>query len=444
MKYILKNADILTGMSFKKGTVAIEGGKISHIWYDDEEVPQDDCAETIDLEGKILMAGAIDAHVHFRDPGLTWKGDIETESKAALLGGVTSYIDMPNTIPTTTSVTDLDNKIKSAEGRSWADYGFHLGASATNIDDLRNADRKTFGAIKVFAGSSTGNMKVDNPDILREIFKIKDKVVMVHCEDQDIIDASLSAAKDKYKGEIPFKAHPDIRSRSACISSTAKILSLAMELGTRVHICHISTAEEITMIRTARMRSKGITAETSANYLWFCDEDYDRLEGKIKCNPAIKKATDRQVLVAALNEGHIDTIGSDHAPHLIEEKMKPYIECPSGMPSIQNEISVLFTIAAQTGMSPCKIARAVSERPAEIFGIEGKGFIKEGYDADLVVVDTSDVFSPEKPAYKCGWSPYEGEKLTGAIQTVFLRGQKVVDNGVVITDKPEGKPLSFL
>ena len=480
-RILLTNATIVTGASAKKGALAIDGERIAGIWYrsdsdsDDAEALQAfPDSKVIDLEGKVLMAGGIDAHVHFREPGMEWKADIESESKAALLGGVTSFIDMPNTLPPTTDLDALQNKLNRAHRRSWANYGFHVGATNGNAAMIREylaeGHGGEFGGIKVFMGSSTGNMLVDDKETLPELFRIKGKPVLIHSEDESVIKANLEAAKEKFGEDIPFSEHPQIRSRKACIRSTAKALAMAIEYGTRLHVLHVSTAEEVEMIRAAKIHNPNITAETSANYLWFCDEDYETLKGKVKCNPAIKTASDREALRKGLAEGIIDTIGSDHAPHLLSEKVDNYLKCPSGMPSVQQSLSVLLTVAAlyNDGKNPAdealitlsRIASAFSEKPAEILGIKDRGSLKVGNYADLVVIGPDQEYSVQKHsdlaadgqgskysvkdiAYKCGWSPYEGQTLKGVIDRVFLNGAQVVAGGSLIQGSPSGQAITF-
>ncbi len=480
-RILLTNAMIATGASTKKGALAIDGERIAGIWHrgtsdsDDSEALQAfPDSEVIDLAGKVLMAGGIDAHVHFREPGLERKADIESESKAALLGGITSFIDMPNTMPPTTDLGALHDKSSRADGRSWANYGFHIGATNGNAGMIREylaeGHGGEFGGIKVFMGSSTGNMLVDNKDALSDLFRIQGKPILIHSEDEGIIKANLEAAKAEFGEDIPFRMHPLIRSRKACIRSTAKALAMAIEYGTRLHVLHVSTAEEVEMIRAARIHNPNITAETSANYLWFSDEDYETLKGKVKCNPAIKSAADREALRGGLAKGIIDTIGSDHAPHLLSEKVDNYLACPSGMPSVQQSLSVLLTVAGlynegktqeeEDLLTISRITSAFSEKPAEILGIKDRGSLKIGNYADIVVIDLDREYSvqshdlaanaPETEysvrdiAYKCGWSPYEGVKLRGAIEHVFLNGRQVVADGHLIQGSSSGQPIAFM
>ena len=463
-RILLTNATIVTGASTKKGALAIDGERIAGIWYREDSASDDSeasrafpNAEIIDLGGKVLMAGGIDAHVHFREPGLERKANIESESKAALLGGVTSFIDMPNTMPPTTDLEALQDKLNRACGRSWGNYGFHIGATNDNAAMIREylaeGHGNEFGGIKVFMGSSTGNMLVDDNETLTDLFKVKGKPALIHSEDEGIIKANLEAAKAKFGEDIPFSEHPQIRSRKACIRSTAKALAMAIEYGTRLHVLHVSTAEEVEMIRAAKIHNPNITAETSANYLWFCDEDYETLKGKVKCNPAIKSSSDREAIRKGLAEGIIDTIGSDHAPHLLSEKVDNYLKCPSGMPSVQQSLSVLLTVAAlynegknaddEALITLSRIASAFSERSAEILGIKDRGSLRIGNYADIVVIDPEQEYSVKEVAYKCGWSPYEGITLRGVIERVFLNGRQVVASGQITAESPAGKKLEF-
>ena len=444
----LTNASVVTGTEIRKGTVRIDGDRIGGIWYEDgETTPEgldDPRAQVIPLNGLTLMAGGIDAHVHFRDPGMTHKADMTSESAAALLGGVTAVLDMPNTLPQTVSRKTLAEKTELARGRFHTHYGFHIGATEDNFEELTAAVAEGSAAgVKVFLGSSTGNMLVGDDAVLERIFSMKDTEVLVHSEDETLIRHNLEAAKERYGEDIPFSAHPDIRSRRACILSTARALEKAIRLGTRLHVLHVSTAEEIEMIRAARIHNPGITAETSAHYLWFADPDYGRLGGRLKCNPAVKSEQDRAALRKALAEGLIDTIGSDHAPHLPEEKARPYLSCPSGIPSIQQTLPVLLTVVRQENIPLSVIARVFSERPAELFGLRDRGRIAVGCHADLVVVDPEAVQTVGKPAYKCGWTPYEGETLTGTVKMVFLDGELVVRDGRILQEIPSGKALAF-
>ena len=472
-RILLANASIATSEEVRQGTLLIEDGIIREIWKPGDDgmtmfegieteftaipdlvrgrMPE---TEIRDLTGKVLMAGGIDAHVHFREPGMTSKADIGSESLAALLGGVTSFIVMPNTNPPTVNIGRVREKCSLSEGRSYANWGFHIGATNDNLGELADlvasAEGEEFGGIKVFMGSSTGNMLVDREKTLEGIFRMKNVRIPVHCEDEDIIKANLAAAREKYGDTIPMPEHENIRSRQACIRSTAKALQMAMECGTGLHITHVTTAEEVDMIRTAKRYNPGISAETSANYLWFSNEDYEKYGSRIKCNPAVKALSDRTALRKALAEGVIDTIGSDHAPHLPEEKARPYTSCPSGMPSIQQSIAVVLTVSSQEGIPLTRIASAISEKPAELYGIKNRGHLQKGYAADIIVIDLNKEFTVDRAgsgpggiAYKCGWSPYEGIRLKGYVEDVYLNGWHVVSGGRLKDSTPRSTALAF-
>ena len=452
MRYLLTDAIIVTGEKSAKGAIAIDGRKIAGVWYDTDESSAAEQAgvafpdaEVIDLGGKTVIPGVIDIHVHFREPGMTHKGDIGSESKAALLGGVTSYIDMPNTNPPTVGISQLEEKLSLAEGRSWANYGFHIGATNSNLEELQDMfveDRKA-AAIKVFMGSSTGNMLVDDVPVLEKIFGMTDWPVLIHSEDEQIIRDNLAEARAEFGDDIPFSMHPRIRSAVACMKSTQRALEMAMRLGTRLHILHVTTKMEVKMIEVAKRYNPQITAETSANYLTFSDQDYDKYGAMIKCNPAVKSETDREALREALRDGIIDTIGSDHAPHLLEEKQRPYTTCPSGLPSIRQSLQAVLKVASEAEIPLERVVSAMSERPAEIIGIKDRGFIKKGFFADLVVLDPEADVTVEEPGYKCGWSPYTGQTLKGKIGLVFLNGKPVVKDGKLLEDSPSGARLEY-
>ncbi len=435
MKTILYNGTIVTSERVAVGSIVIEDGKIADVLWT-EDVNRKD-AQVIDLTGKHIIAGGIDAHVHFREPGLTHKADMDTESRAALAGGVTTAFDMPNTNPATVNAEALKGKIEAARDHGHCKIGFHIGATNDNADEICslviNGDASTgikpedIAGVKVFMGSSTGNMLVDKGITLEKLFMIKDKPVLVHCEDEETIKANLAEALAKYGDEIPFREHQNIRSRKACIKSSIKALEMAIKHGTRLVLCHISTKEEIEMVRAAKMNNPDIIAETSSNYLWFSDEAYDRLGSRVKCNPSIKGAEDRDALRRALAEGVIDTIGSDHAPHLPAEKEGAYTKAPSGLPSIQQSLPVLLTIAHNENIPLTQIAKVFSEKAAEIYGLN-RGKIEKGYEADLVVFDYDKEFTVrnEDQKSKCGWSPYEGERLRGVIEAVFIDGVNIL------------------
>lgn len=443
---LLYNATVVTAEKEAVGSVLVADGTIQEVIFSDREdygfrveriIKQHEGLEVIDLEGKWLMAGGIDAHVHFREPGLTHKADMETESLAAAAGGVTYVMDMPNTNPGTTTAQALKEKLELAKGRTTGKIAFHLGATNSNAEDivrlLQEGDASTgiapndIAGVKVFMGSSTGNMLVDDNSTLARLFAISEKPVLVHCEDEQTIKANLEKAVEKYGEDIPFREHENIRSRSACIKSSIRALEMAIKHGTKLVLCHISTKEEMEMVRAAKLSNPSIIAETSCNYLWFSNEDYDRLGSRVKCNPSVKTPRDREALRRGLADGLIDTIGSDHAPHLLSEKENKYGKAPSGLPTIQQSLPVLLTIARQEEIPLTRIASVFSEKASELYGLK-TGKIEKGYAADLVVFDLNKEFTvrAEDQKGKCGWTPYEGETLNGVIEMVLVDGVRVL------------------
>ena len=441
---ILHRPTIVTSEKAETGSIVIEDGIIKDVLYADAEdydfrmsrlLAANPEAEVRDLTGKHVIAGGIDAHVHFREPGLTHKADIYTESRAALAGGVTTVFDMPNTNPPTVTAEALKDKISIAEEKSAVKTGFHIGATNSNAEMIcrlvLEGDAETgirpedIAGVKVFMGSSTGNMLVDEKSTLDMLFSIKEKPVLVHCEDEQTIKENLQAAIEKYGEEIPFEEHENIRSRKACIKSSIRALELAIKHGTRLVLCHISTKEEIEMVRAAKSNNPDIVAETSCNYLWFSNEDYSRLGSRAKCNPSVKTPADREALREALAAGLIDTIGSDHAPHLPSEKDACYTKAPSGLPSIQQTLPVLLTIAAEDEIPLTRIASVFSEKASDLYRLD-RGRIAKGQKADLVVFDYEKEFTvkAEDQKSKCGWTPYEGVTLKGVIEEVYINGQK--------------------
>lgn len=448
-KYLIHNGLIIKGDKTEKGSIEITNNLISNLYYYSElSISAEDFLSSfrekhpdyqiIDTSNKYILAGGIDAHVHFRDPGLTSKGDISSESRAALLGGVTSFIDMPNTNPVCITPESLVEKIKIAEQASSINYAFHLGASNDNsaiIDDVLEGrseilKKEDFGAVKVFMGSSTGNMLVNDDQTLDHLFEIKSKSVLVHCEVEKIIQKNTQDAIAQYGDEIPIKEHPNIRSRKACILSSINALERAMKKGTRLHLLHISTKEEIEMVKAAKLQNPNIFAETSTNYLWFSDKDYDRLGTKLKCNPAIKSEEDCIALKRAIKEGVIDSIGTDHAPHLEAEKDNPYTKAPSGLPTIGESLGVLWRIFKEEDIELNILAKIFSENIAASLGIDKRGRLEKGNYADIIVVkDDEHIVKRESLAYKCGWSPYEGVELPISVEYAFINGTLAVEEG---------------
>ena len=443
---LLYNATVVTAEKEAVGSVLVLDSTIEEVIFSDREdygfrvdriMKQHEGLEVINLEGKWLMAGGIDAHVHFREPGLTHKADMATESLAAAAGGVTYVMDMPNTNPATTTAQALKEKLELAKGRTTGKIAFHIGATNSNAEDIlrliQEGDASAgicpddIAGVKVFMGSSTGNMLVDDNSTLARLFAISGKPVLVHCEDEQTIKANLEKAVEKYGEEIPFREHENIRSRSACIRSSIRALEMAIKHGTRLVLCHISTKEEMEMVRAAKLSNPSIIAETSCNYLWFCNEDYDRIGSRVKCNPSVKRPQDREALRQGLADGLIDTIGSDHAPHLLSEKENKYGKAPSGLPTIQQSLPVLLTIARQEEIPLTRIASVFSEKASELYGLK-TGKIAKGYAADLVVFDLNKEFTvrAEDQKGRCGWTPYEGETLNGVIEMVLVDGERVI------------------
>ena len=362
---------------------------------------------------------------------------MQTESEAAIKGGVTSFIDMPNTNPATTSAQALKDKIGLSKDRVRGKIAFHIGVTNDNADEVcqiiesgdpqSGISSENIAGVKVFMGSSTGNMLVDTESTLEKIFAITEKPVLVHCEDEATIKNNLEEAVNRYGDNIPFSEHEHIRSRKACIKSSIKALEMAIRHGTALVLCHISTKEELEMVRAAKNLNPKIIAETSCNYLWFSNSDYDRLGSKAKCNPSLKTADDRAALREGLANGTIDTIGSDHAPHLLSEKDMPYLKAPSGLPTIQQSLPALLTIAHQENIPLTRIAAVFSENASELYRLR-RGKIAKGYDADIVIFDLNKEFTVrnEDQMSKCGWTPYEGETLRGVIESVFVDGIRIL------------------
>lgn len=446
MKSILihKVKVINEGNSFK-GSVLIEGEKISKIFK--EEVPENILknAEVIDGSDKWLIPGVIDTHVHFREPGLTQKADFESESRAAVAGGVTSIMDMPNTLPQTTTMAEVDNKIEIARNKCLTNFAFYLGATNDNINEIINVDKNKVCGIKIFVGSSTGNMKVDDPAALERIFKESPILVATHNEDEEMIQENLKKVKEELGEQpIPISYHEIIRNSDACYKATSKVIDLAKKYGTRLHVLHLTTAKELALFNNKPITEKKITAETCVGYLWFDDRDYERLGAKIKCNPAIKKEKSRVNLLKAVEAGIIDTVATDHAPHLLSEKEGDCLHAASGYPSIQHSLQMMLELSKKGNFTREQVIEKMCHNPAKLFNIEKRGFIRKGYYADLVLIEPNSPVTVTKESlqYKCGWSPMEGETLNYKICKTLVNGKVVYDEGDFHTDT-KGLPLSF-
>ncbi|NOY38137.1 MAG: dihydroorotase [Chlorobi bacterium] len=402
--------------------------------------------DVVDAKGLWLIPGVIDDQVHFRDPGFPEKGDFFTESRAAVAGGVTSVMDMPNTMPQTTTRMLLDKKIENISRKSLVNFGFYFGATNDNIEEIRKLDTSLVCGIKVFMGSSTGNMLVDDPKSLKRIFAEATIPVAVHAEDDGIIHKNLEHYKKKFGDNIPFDLHPEIRSVEACYSASTYAVELARKHGTRLHILHLSTAREMELLAPEPFsEKKKITGEVCVHHLWFCSDDYKKYGSRIKWNPAIKTSEDRDGLLKALLEDRIDVVATDHAPHTFEEKSKPYLLAPSGGPLIQHSLNVMLELAFQGKIAPEKVVEKMCHTPARLFGIRDRGFIREGYKADLVLVnpDSSWEVSTENILYKCGWSPFERTTFSSRITHTFVNGRLVYDNGL-IDETHRGEPLNYI
>jgi dihydroorotase len=386
--------------------------------------------------------------VHFREPGLEYKADIATESAAAVAGGLTSFMDMPNTSPPTLDAAALQNKYDRAAGRAWANHGFYLGASNDNLEAIRTLDPLTAPGIKVFMGASTGNMLVDDPDTLDAIFREAPTPIITHCEDTPTIDANLALFKAKYGDDIPVECHPDIRSREACLKSSVLAISLAKRHNTRLHVLHISTADELALFEQGPLiradgSRKRITAETCIHFLRFDRNDYARLGNLIKCNPAIKDASDREALIRALAEDRIDVLATDHAPHTLEEKARPYAQAPSGLPLVQYALNAALELVHEGQLTTAQVVQKFAHAPAQLFDVSERGFLREGYWADLVLVDDAPLtVRREDVLSKCGWSPFEGTTFHSRIASTWVNGTQVWD-GTRLIGTPQGQRLVF-
>ncbi len=440
--YLIKNAKIVNENTISENDVLIKDGIIEKI---DANITHE-TAQVIDAQGTHLLPGAIDDQVHFREPGLTHKAEIYTEAKAAVAGGVTSFMEMPNTVPGAVTYDLLEEKYSRAAQCSVANYSFFMGSSnSDNIDEVRKVDPKNVCGLKIFMGSSTGDMLVDN-GALESLFANANMLIATHCEDDPMIKENLDEYIKQYGDDIPIKFHPLIRSREACYKSSSEAIALAKKYGTRLHILHISTEEELALFDNSKpLKEKQITAEACIHHLWFNDSDYDKKGTLIKWNPAVKKKSDSEAIFKAILDDRIDVIATDHAPHTLEEKRNPYTKAPSGGPLVQHSIVAMLDFYHQGKISLEKIVEKMSHNVADMFSINKRGFIREGYFADLVLVDTSKptTVSKENIWYKCGWSPFEGHTFKSSITHTFVNGHLVYNNGT-IDESQLGQRLTFL
>ncbi|MDH8700944.1 dihydroorotase [Dysgonomonadaceae bacterium PH5-43] len=430
---LIYNAEIINEGARYRASVLIEGKRIKNIFRG--AVPEDilSSVDVVNAEGLLLLPGAIDDQVHFREPGLTHKGNIYTESKAAVAGGITSFMDMPNTQPQTTTVEALNDKFDRAAESSLANYSFFIGATNDNIDELKKEGAKRAAAVKLFMGSSTGNMLVDNTDTLNGIFSEIDMVIAAHCESEEVIKSNKEQYIQEFGDDLDITFHSKIRSCEACYESSSKAVALAKERNARLHLFHLSTAKEMELLEAKPLKEKRITGEVCVHHLWFTDEDYARLGNRIKWNPSVKTKADRDALRQALIDGRLDVVATDHAPHTWEEKQGNVFQAASGGPMVQHALTVMLELCSQGVFTPELVVEKMAHAPAELFNIKDRGYIREGYYADLVLVSPNTPWTVTKDTllYKCGWSPLEGAIFNNKVVKTFVNGSLVYNEGYI-------------
>ncbi len=443
---LIKNATIVNESEVRRGHVLCNGGIIEKISYEyDPAFAEMNAPVTIDAESRLLIPGVIDDQVHFREPGLTHKADIGSESRAAVAGGITSYMEMPNTSPPTTTRELLTQKREIASRNSFSNFSFYMGATNENLEELKAADPALVCGIKVFMGSSTGDLLVDDDTALRAIFENIRIPVAVHCEDEKTIQENSRVYRNRYGEDLPVSLHPEIRSEEACWLSSSRAVELARRHGTRLHVLHISTARELELFASLTPEEKKrITSEVCIHHLWFDNSDYERLGNSIKWNPAIKTGADRDALVSAVESGLIDIVATDHAPHTAEEKAGSYFRAPSGGPMVQHALPAMMELVKRGSLTVEKVVERMCHAPARLFSLEKRGFIREGYFADLAVVDMDAGWTVTKDniLYKCGWSPMEGVNFSAKVTHTVVNGHVVFAEGV-IDQQPRGMQLKF-
>ena len=440
----IKNATIVNEGEEFVGSVVVKDGKIADVFKGEANF-SDENAEVVDASGLHLLPGMIDDQVHFREPGLTHKANIRTESRAAVAGGITSFMEMPNTNPQTTVHSELENKFDIASKDALANHSFFFGATNENIDEVLAVDEKNVCGIKIFMGSSTGNMLVDNEQTLRNIFGHCKLLIATHCEDEATVRGNEAKYKAQFGEDLPIKYHPIIRDEEACYKSSSMAVELAKELDARLHILHISTAKETELFRNdIPLKDKRITAEACVHHLWFTDEDYEKKGTHIKWNPAVKSAADRAGVLEADLDDRIDIIATDHAPHTIEEKNNKYFSAPSGGPLVQHAMVSVLELVRQGKMPLTRAVDKMCHAPAELFQIPNRGYIKKGFQADLVLVNLNNPWTVTKSniLYKCGWSPFEGQEFAAQIKSTYVNGVKVYEDGQII--EPTSNPSQRL
>lgn len=442
-KIFIHNARIVNEGRTYAGSVLIAGDKIAAVHEGASPIP-DDADVVIDASGKYLLPGVIDDQVHFREPGLTYKGDIESESRAAVAGGVTSFMDMPNTKPQTTTIENLEWKFERAAEVSRANYSFFIGGTNTNYGQLLLADRTRVPGIKLFLGSSTGNMLVDNQEALERIFGSTGMLIAIHAEEESIIKRNIAYYTGKYGTDLDISFHSKIRSEEACYVSSSKAVDLATRMNARLHILHLSTEKELSLLSSAPLKEKKITGEVCVHHLWFHDGDYALFGNRIKWNPAIKTENDRLALRNAINDNIIDIVATDHAPHLLSEKEGNCLTAASGGPLVQHSLTIMLELAWEGKFTYEKVVEKMCHNPADLFRIDRRGYVRPGYYADLVLVDPAKSWtvSKENILYKCGWSPFEGYTFHHAVWKTFVNGELAYDDGVV-NDAVRGRELKY-
>lgn len=439
---LIKNGTIINEGKAYKGALLIKDAIIEKIILT-EDYPTADVV--IDAQGKYLIPGVIDDQVHFREPGLTQKGDIASESKAAVAGGVTSYMEMPNTNPQATTLEELEKKYAIAEQTSYANYSFYMGATNTNLEEVLKVDAKKVCGVKIFMGSSTGNMLVDNDAALNDLFREVKMLIATHCEDETIIRENMAIFKNRYGEKFPFRYHPEIRSAEACYKSSSRAVELAEKHNSRLHVLHISTEKELSLFNSSTpLKSKNITSEVCVHHLWFEDSDYDKLGWRIKWNPAVKSKNDRDALREALRNNVLDVVATDHAPHTLDEKQQGYFNSPSGGPLIQHSLIAMLEMVDQGVFTKELVVEKMCHAPATLFRIEKRGYIREGYFADVVLIDSNapEIIKDSEVLYKCKWSPFSGTTMQNKVTHTWVNGQLVFENGT-IHEGVKGQRLSF-
>ncbi|MGQ0798764.1 MAG: dihydroorotase [Pseudomarimonas sp.] len=440
-RWLIRNASLINEGRKYEADLRVVDGRIERIDPILDALPDE---QVVDAGGLWLLPGMIDDQVHFREPGFPHKGDMHSESGAAVAGGITSFMDMPNTKPPTLDADAIADKCRRAAGRAWANYGFYHGASNTNLEAIQRIDARTTPGLKIFMGASTGNMLVDDPAVLEAMFRDCPVPIITHCEDTPTIEALQNQYIRRYGENVPVSAHPDIRSHEACYKSTELAIALARKQGARLHVLHISTANELALFEPGPITRKRITAETCIHFLLFDRADYETLGNLIKCNPAIKDANDRAMLIRALAEDRIDVLATDHAPHTLEEKQRPYLEAPSGLPLVQHAVVGALELVRNGLLKIETAVQKMCHAPAQLFDVEERGFLREGYFADLVLVDPNAPFVVERSQllYRCGWSPFEDRRFHSKISATWVNGYRVWD-GERLCGEPVGERLTY-